>query len=99
MSNKLRSSDSRQQDYVFQYFMHYATNCFATPRSYLIWAVKLGLRAGDSRYKNAVEAWLILRQDDDAWSMAFKPALASFTLAQVPGETAEPEISDEDIPF
>jgi len=99
LTNKLLSSDAEQQNYVFQYFMRYASDCFDAPPDILLWAVAEGLRAGDSRYKNAVDAWLVLRQDDDAWCKAFRPTLASFTPAPEPTETAEPEISDEDVPF
>jgi uncharacterized protein (TIGR02391 family) len=99
LANKLRSSDVEQQDYVFQYFTAHAPNCFDDPPHHLVWAVKEGLKAGDSRYKNAVDVWLVLRQEDDAWRKAFAAAQASFTPAAAPGETAEPEISDDDIPF
>jgi uncharacterized protein (TIGR02391 family) len=97
--NKLRSTDFKQQAYVFQYFMNYATRCFDAPPLNLIWAVKLGLKAGDSRYKNVVDMWLSQGPKDDAWNSALAAAQASFTPAPAPGETAEPEISDEDIPF
>ncbi len=99
LTNKLRSSDLEQQDYVFQYFIVYATDCFDAPPSMLCWAVKEGLIAGDSRYKKAVDLWLILREDDDAWCKAFRPSLESFTPAPEPPENEVPEITDEDVPF
>jgi uncharacterized protein (TIGR02391 family) len=99
LTSKLRSSDVEQQDYVFEYFMQHAANCFDAPPPNLLGTMNQGLRAGDCRYKNAVDLWAFSRGEDDAWSKAFAAARASFTPAPAPGETAEPEISDDDIPF
>jgi uncharacterized protein (TIGR02391 family) len=99
LTNKLQSSDDEQQDYVFQYFMSYATMCFDSPPNTLIWVVNQGLKAGDGRYKSAVDLWLCLREEGDVWTKAFAPALARFTPVPEPPETPEPEITDEDVPF
>jgi uncharacterized protein (TIGR02391 family) len=54
---KLRSSDRTEQDYVFNYFMPHVEACFETPPPALVWTVKHGLKAGDSRFKETVEGW------------------------------------------
>lgn len=99
LRNKLQSSDVEQQDYVFYYFISKATACFDDPPRYLLWTVRSGLKAGDSRYKKAVDDWLLFKGEDDPWCKALAEAQASFKPAPAARETAEPNISDEDIPF
>ena len=52
--NKLGSSNTEEQDYVFNYFVRYADACLDAPSRYLISVVKKGLKAGDARFKTAV---------------------------------------------
>jgi uncharacterized protein (TIGR02391 family) len=101
LTDKLRSSDSEQQDYVFQYFVHHAEECFDVPPKYLVWTVNHGLKAGDPRFKKAADSWSLLgtfgENPEHPWCKPFAEALASFAPAS---ETIEPpEITDEDVPF
>ncbi|MEK7405224.1 MAG: TIGR02391 family protein [Acidobacteriota bacterium] len=97
--NKLGSPNTEEQHYVFNYFLRYADACFDAPSPYLILAVKKGLKAGDRRFKTAVEGWgqeniVEARAPDHPWRKPFAEALAKFTAAP---EVVE--ISDEDVPF
>jgi uncharacterized protein (TIGR02391 family) len=101
LTSKLSTSDREEQDYVFTYFMRYAYQCYDAPPSFLIWVVIVALKAGDSRFKEAVEGWqvdqfLAGREEQDSWTKPFAEAVASFALAH---EANEPAITDEDVPF
>ena len=106
---KLRSSDATEQDYVFQWFIKYVHTCFDAPPPMLIFAVKKGLKAGDKRFKELVEAWAISDDleelaPDHPWRQPFAEALANFTPAPevpklvVPGLDT-PQLTDDDVPF
>jgi hypothetical protein len=97
LSEKLCSSDAEQQVYVFQYFIRHADRCFDAPPVVLVAAMNRGLRAGDLRFKLAVESWQTdwagkVREVDDPWRKPFVDALENFP-------TEASEITDEDLPF
>lgn len=98
LGRKLRSHDSGQQDYVFRFFLDYAETCLESPPASLVGAMNAGLRAGDIRFKEVVEAWALDPFGDNPpespWRKPFADALAKF----VPAAEGQ-EITDDDIPF
>jgi hypothetical protein len=97
LTQKLASSDREAQDYVFQYFIRSASEVFEKPSFSLVQAVNKGLKAGDVRFKEAVEYWKI--EDDfggsseGQWVKPFHDAFSSFQ------ETELTLSDDDDIPF
>lgn len=95
---KLASSDREAQDYVFCYFTNKAAEVLEKPPSSLVRVVNNGLKAGDVRFKEAVELWSFNGDDwanpspEDPWVKPFQAALASF-------QDAGPLPPDDDIPF
>jgi hypothetical protein len=81
LTQKLVSSDREAQDYVFQYFIRSASEVFEKPSFSLVQAVNKGLKAGDVRFKEAVEYWKL--EDDfgssseGLWVKPFHDALSS----------------------
>lgn len=97
LTQKLASSDWEAQDYVFQYFIRKAPEVFEKPSFSLVQAVNKGLKAGDARFKEAVDYWKL---DEDFggssegyWVKPFQDALSSFQEAELPLP------DDDDVPF
>jgi uncharacterized protein (TIGR02391 family) len=102
LTEKLGSPDREEQDYVFTFFMRYLDRCYDAPPGFLVWVVNRGLKAGDSRFKEAVELWQVDQfledqERQDSWTKPFVEALGSF--APAPEANEPPEITDEEVPF
>ncbi len=95
---KLLSGDDAEKDYAFIFFISLVQDSFASPPPLLVMAMLKGLKAGDARFKAAVDQWRIdgfeERKPDDPWRKPFEKALAEFE--HVPQAF---EITDDDVPF
>lgn len=93
LATKLGSSDVNEQDYVFNFFLPYANAFLVPPPSALIRAFRQGLKAGDSRFKKAVDLWTFLHEDPEhPWRKPFLDDVANFTAAPEVGVDMDAEI-------
>ena len=98
VAERLRSEDSFARDYALRFFAPYADRAgLQEPPVSLVVALNEGLRAGDIRFKEVVEAYGTAhggeRAEPDPWSEPFIEALNGFE------NKADTPLTDDDIPF
>jgi uncharacterized protein (TIGR02391 family) len=90
---KLQSNSTEAQDYVFEYFIGSLEMLIEKPTWSLQYALIKGLKAGDSRFKEATDG-LTPISGENPWGKQLREALAAFKPAEpVP---MEGELMDED---
>jgi uncharacterized protein (TIGR02391 family) len=95
LTAKLESSDLREQDYVFAYFVSCLTEMAPDPSKRLQKAILKGLNSGDTRFRDAIVNAVFDSFGNEGWEKAFRTAYDGFTEAG-PAIQAPP---DDNIPF
>lgn len=93
LGNKLQSSASAEQDYVFTFFFGKLPDLIKKPTAGLKVAILQGLKDGDKRFYDAVNG-LMWFEGPEEWISPFKVAIDSFKAKE---EAEGPP--DDDIPF
>jgi uncharacterized protein (TIGR02391 family) len=90
--SKLFSSDSLDQDYVFEFFFETLIDLSPKPDGHLIQIIKTGLSSGDKRFYDAIDAMAFLPEE---WQKTFEKEFEAF-VEKPPDFNAD---DDEDLPF
>ena len=100
---KLNFGDLDEQDYVFNYFLREAIQCFDTPPPPLVRCVNAGISAGDKRFKSVASLWVVdddfvEKAIDDPWRQPFTESLRDYTETPATSEQ-ENDSTGDPIPF
>jgi uncharacterized protein (TIGR02391 family) len=97
---KLASSDEEQQDYALHWFANRLSKIVDKPPAPLALVLRNGLRAGDSRFYNALSFLWDLLNAPPKWGEALGEAYDNFQKKDdVEPAATNVGISDEDVPF
>lgn len=93
---KLGSGKQQEEDYVFHFFFHYLDHLADEPGSALEAALQRKLKAGDGRFKQALDSSWLWR--DGKWSEATAKEIKSFKESSYDA-FEPPGLEDDDLPF
>lgn len=94
LAGKLDSSDASEHDYVFECLLPTVADGCPNPSSALVSKLRKGLKAGDTRFRDAL-FFLTWSEPTDPWVVALKADFDAFVEAQDFHQT----VTDDDVPF
>lgn len=100
ISGRLRSDDPDARAYGFQYLFWVFKELQPTPSNWMVSSLKSRLIEDHDQEVYDNLSWVTheVFDDDDPWVKAFRDAVKQYESTNSP-QAAEPEISDDDIPF